>query len=184
MVTPKKISACSCQMLLEQRAHSDIIIEQFESETSGPLHQSQELFYTMLRQSIEFRPPSGWIKNILKKVINSVESAGDSCCDEIVELLLQVNDSYRGKASISGPSSEVDSEPYFIIYSLPTGKVICRVMKLHNEVGTKVWGAGLFLSEICVNFPEVFANTSVLELGSGSFFLLVPHCSSFNQYLY
>ena len=164
----KKMSTCSCQMLLEQRANSDIIIERFESETRGPLHQNQELFLSMLRQAIEFHPPSAWIKNILKKVVNSIESARDSCCDELVEFLLQVNNTNVGKNGFFGAASDLDPEPYFIIYSLPSGKVICRVMKLHNEVGTKVWGAGLFLSEICVNVPELFMNTSVLELGSGN----------------
>lgn len=43
-----------------------------------------------------------------------------------------------------------------------------RVQRIHNEVGLRVWEAGLFLAELCLHSPpQLFAEKNVLELGAG-----------------
>ena len=42
-----------------------------------------------------------------------------------------------------------------------------RISPRHNEVGYRIWEASLVLLEHILAHPELFANKSVLELGSG-----------------
>jgi predicted nicotinamide N-methyase len=58
-------------------------------------------------------------------------------------------------------------EAFYSIYAIGDKTVACRSMRMHNEVGTKVWGAGLFLSSLCINRPDLFASRRVVELGCG-----------------
>jgi predicted nicotinamide N-methyase len=58
-------------------------------------------------------------------------------------------------------------EAFYSIYSINEKTIACRSLRMHNEVGTKIWGAGLFLSSLCINRSDLFANRRVIELGSG-----------------
>jgi hypothetical protein len=157
----------SAKSLLEQRAPSRVIIETIEHELQLPFCDCQEVFVDLLKRSTMSLPPLKWQRRLLKDAVAAIELSGSACCDELMGLVVQLN-----TPQIAPRASELDAfdaatEPSSIIYSLPDATIVCRVLRMHNEVGTRVWGAGIHLSEICVNTPALCEGSTVLELGSG-----------------
>ncbi|CAE7706802.1 unnamed protein product [Symbiodinium microadriaticum] len=54
-------------------------------------------------------------------------------------------------------------DPAFI-----TGRALIRTANMHNQVGMKVWSAGLFLAELLLAVPHLIAERHVVELGAGT----------------
>jgi predicted nicotinamide N-methyase len=55
------------------------------------------------------------------------------------------------------------------------------VLRLHNDVGTRIWEAGLYLAEILYGCPTLIARKAVIELGAGSgvtSLLTIKNCCS------
>ena len=157
----------SSKLLLEQRAPSKVIIETLEEELKLPFHNCQDVFVALLKSATAYLPPIKWQRRLLKDAVAVIELAGADCCDELMELVVQLNTPQIAPlASVVGVV-DAATEPSSVIYSLPDAKIICRVLRMHNEVGTRVWDAGIHLSEICVNTPSLFDGATVLELGSG-----------------
>ena len=79
--------------------------------------------------------------------------------DDLMELIVEAH-----AAAIS------DNESGYISFqsiSNPSQFIPIKVIQSHNQVGTKVWGAGVYLGEILQREPTLLQGKCVLELGAG-----------------
>jgi predicted nicotinamide N-methyase len=155
----------SCLALLQQRCSKDAIIERFFTEFGVEIPMAQEQFLHMLQASLEHSPPNAWLRTLTKAVVDLIERSGESCLDELVELA--ITSSLSTQSSAEFDNSMIDSKSGHDVYQLQTRKIAIRKMKMHNEVGTKIWTAGVFLSEFCAQNSYLFNNADVVELGAG-----------------
>jgi predicted nicotinamide N-methyase len=115
----------------------------------------------------DYPPPAkGW-KYLLKSIEKDIRAyydehggEGDAVfADELMEVIVQsqcvvVGDDESGHLSFPSISSRDSLVPIKVIQS-------------HNQVGTRVWGAGVYLGELFQRVPTLLTNTTVLELGAG-----------------
>ena len=138
-------------------------------------------------------PPSPrWLKSLLKRLEQDVlQSSGeDGFSDALAEVFMQ----QQHLAADVADRTEFHDES-FITFLPPRDEALAdalrgksgrassattlRVLRLHNDVGTRIWEAGLFLAEILHRAPELLAGKAVVELGAGSgvtTLLAVKHC--------
>lgn len=148
----------TCAQLMQQRLSPHMVLRSFEAQYGLPIALAQEKFFDLLQKTIQFSPPRGWLKAITKEVVELIENSGESCIDELVDLAI--------RSSCHKPADDT-GEAEHAIYHVNNRDIVIRRMRLHNEVGTKVWTAGMFLSELCVQNAQLFSNANVLELGAG-----------------
>lgn len=150
----------TCLKLLQQRFPKEAIIQAFEAEYGVGIPCAQEKFAALLNESLVFSPPPAWLKSLTKSIVDLIELSGESCMDELVELAMTSSREVRG-------SSEVAQQAEHAIYNVGANDIAIRKMRMHNEVGTKIWTAGMFLSEFCVQHSDMFKSANVVELGAG-----------------
>lgn len=152
----------SYEAMLQQRALVSAILRRFNEDTGLKLEdeRGQATFVEALREALSYPPSTKWLASLLKEVVKAIEDRGGECSDELMELVV---DTASKRASLS----DTDVEAYYSIYDICGKTIACRAMRLHNDVGTKIWGAGLFLSSLCINRPDIFARRRVVELGCG-----------------
>lgn len=155
----------SCLRLLEQRASPAAILTRFEEEYNTQIEFGQEKFTQLLNQCLEYPPPTRWLRTLTKFIVNRIEMTTEACSDELVELA--INCSLKKSKALKYDADELDNEAYYTIYDLERKKIAIRTMRMHNEVGTKLWTAGMLLSELCMMNSRMFENATVVELGAG-----------------
>jgi predicted nicotinamide N-methyase len=159
-----------------QIAPAGIIIELIESSlTNWPSIAAQdELARQLSIQHVAAFPPPvrGW-KYLFKELEKNIrshhsrnlhendgnEDGGDLFSDALMELIVE-------SQCMPVPENN-DGHLSFQSISLSSIYIPIKVIQSHNQVGTKVWGAGVYLGELFQRVPQLLAGQTVLELGAG-----------------
>jgi predicted nicotinamide N-methyase len=154
--------------LVLQLAPASAIIEAINRTINNwPSIEAQQQLATVLQCDYLLKfptPAKSWkhlFKCIEKDVISRrscIETEEEIFCDELMELIVGsqtavVEEDDAGYVSFCGINTHV--------------KVPIRVVRSSNQVGTKVWGAGVYLGELCQRVPELLCGQDVIELGAG-----------------
>lgn len=178
--------------LLLQLAPSERVLETMRiAYPDWPSESAQESFaallcreyYSSLCCSELYPPPIKYTKHFFKCVERSILSnrpciastdsgeamyTGSLCSDATV-----VEDSLMDliiSAQITGSYCRPDDDDIgylgFFDLSMKSVKHL-RVLRSHNQVGTRVWAAGIYLAEVLLRYPSILAGQCVVELGAG-----------------
>jgi hypothetical protein len=145
------------ERLILQRAPVDKIIPQLNFIPNWPSFESQcHLVNFLLVDSRAIAaPPSRWLRYFLKCVHEDIEKNNEEVHDSIVEMIVQ-----------SSQLSEDDAGT--VIFPLPNDqKAFIHSKKIHNQVGMRLWTAGIFLSDLVLQL-HFCRERNVLELGAGT----------------
>ena len=111
-----------------------------------------------------FPPSKLWLKHFAKKIEFCLQSYEENDSDDLFSDLLI-------KFIIEAKTCLVDNDDSaFISYrDIFDSKVYStlKVLRSHNQVGTRVWEAGLFLAELLVLLKGKFRGKTIVELGAG-----------------
>jgi len=79
--------------------------------------------------------------------------------DQLMELLVHY---------ITHNNNVEDEDAAFVTYRTERGnQVNLGIYRSHNQVGTRIWSAGIFLSELFIKLSKYFHQKVLCELGSG-----------------
>jgi predicted nicotinamide N-methyase len=177
--------------LFLQRAPLDAVFLQLPTPFDNI---AQETFYNyaIAPHQEKHPPPLRYLKTFLKRVMKMTEEQNLEVIDEFAELAVETS------IKDYGSTDDTESEGYLIfqinypntscIDELQENKqsspiecnvnsianhtradvVLIRRNNYHNQVGMKLWKAGLLMGDFCINMPHLFQSRSVLELGSGT----------------
>lgn len=151
-----------------QLAPANVVLETIKRLPDWPSLGAQSELASLLGtvHMKSFPPPlSNW-KYLLKCIEKDIGIYFDSnptedeiFCDELMELIVE------------GQAGQVDTEKSgYLSYksiSFPNTFIPIKVKQSHNQVGTKVWGAGVYLGELLQRVPMILADQNVVELGAG-----------------
>ena len=157
--------------LVLQLAPATSIIDFIHQIPNWPSLSAQEELCKMLTMEhlVRYPPPAKGYKYLFKcieKDIISLHSNEDSVFDSddlfsetFMEMMVEAQTSVV----------DADNSGYLSFKSvlLPGVYVPIKVIQSHNQVGTKVWGAGVFLGELLQYKTNLLAGQIVLELGAG-----------------
>ena len=174
--------------LLLQLAPSERVLEVMRiAYPDWPSESAQESFVAMLYREYYSRccepypPPTKYLKHFFKCVERSILStrpciaSTDSveAMDNLCSNVTAVEDSLMDliiSAQITGSYCRPDDDDIgyigFFDLSMKSVKHL-RVLRSHNQVGTRVWTAGIYLAEVLLRFPSILAGRCVVELGAG-----------------
>eukprot|EP01032_Pedospumella_encystans_P012386 gene12386-14335_t len=157
--------------LVLQLAPAASIIDFIHQIPNWPSLSAQEELCKMLTMEhlVRYPPLAKGYKYLFKcieKDIISLHSNEDSVLDSD-ELFSETFMEMMVEAQTS--VVDVDNSGYLSFKSvlLPGVYVPIKVIQSHNQVGTKVWGAGVFLGELLQYKTNLLAGQIVLELGAG-----------------
>jgi hypothetical protein len=112
---------------------------------------------------------------------NEIQERDSKCDNDSSFITLPFIGDYRHKSTSSSPSSASSFDE----------RLHLKVLRSHNQVGCRVWEAGLLLAEVLVEAfpPEIYRQKTFVELGGGvgvtSLLLLASlPPSSFPRYVY
>jgi predicted nicotinamide N-methyase len=103
------------------------------------------------------------MRGFSRRVTKDIESYGheDGISDELMELVC-TSYSNHDNSTIS-----YDDEMSYVTFFVDRQRYCSlRVMRRHNQVGMKVWEAGLFLADLCLS-TDLLSKKVVVELGAG-----------------
>jgi len=157
--------------LVLQLAPAAEIITHIRKIPNWPSLSAQEELCSLL--TLEHRekyppPAKGWkylFKCIEKDIIelcsaaDYVKESDEMFSDTFMELMVE--------AQTSIVDADNTGHLSFKSALIPDLYVPIKVIQSHNQVGTKVWGAGVFLGELLQYKPSLLAGQIVLELGAG-----------------
>jgi predicted nicotinamide N-methyase len=144
------------QNLILQRAPADKIIHELKIIPCWPSYDTQTTLVDFFMKYSNSPPPARWLKYFLKCLHQEIENNNEEVHDSIVEMIVQ--------AALL--SSEDDAGT--VIFPLPNNQnALIHAKKIHNQVGMRLWTAGIFLSEIMLQLPFC-EGRNLLELGAGT----------------
>lgn len=174
--------------LLLQLAPSERVLEAMRIEyPDWPSESAQESFAALLCREYYSRccepypPPTKYTKHFFKCVERSILSTrpciastdSGEAIDNLCSNVTTVEDSLMDliiSAQITGSYCRPDDDDIgyigFFDLSMKSVKHL-RVLRSHNQVGTRVWTAGIYLAEVLLRFPSILAGQCVVELGAG-----------------
>ncbi|KAL9270376.1 Protein-lysine N-methyltransferase EEF2KMT-like protein [Drosera capensis] len=121
----------------------------------------------MKKQSKKGHAP--YIMNFMKKVITEVESAGGDVLDELYEGLSHYLCSKKDAIPGEG-NAWIVKYVSFVAHDCASRLVVplrCSLNMLDGDTGCFLWPSSLFMSEFILSQPELFADKSCFEVGSG-----------------
>ena len=154
--------------LLLQMAPLNVVFDRIHSIPGWPTIETQDCVIQEIdRLTSKFPPSTKYMRSFVRKLSREVRDR--------IELTAGVGDilaEYIIKSHCSRRTVEDDIDDNvesFHTLPLPNGGFVpLRVLRCHNQVGMKVWEAGLFLAELCIRCaPEVLASKTIIELGAG-----------------
>lgn len=155
-----------------QLAPADLIISYIAQLSDWPSLSCQDAVLTQCfsysdsceQNTIRYPPSKAWLKHIAKKLENNIQNLvpdgnADIFSDSFIKFMID--------AKLSRPDE--DDSAYVSYRSILDNNSLCtlKVLRYHNQVGTKVWEAGLFLGELLVLSNLNFSNRIIVELGAG-----------------
>jgi len=168
--------------LLLQLAPSECIVEAvWTAYPDWPSEEAQESFAALLSREYSTRcesypPPTKYTKHLFKCIERSIltdyphsrSAAFDYGGPEVVvvDTLMDLIVSAQIAGSYGRPDD--DNTGYIGFFDLSMRSVShFRVLRSHNQVGTRVWAAGIYLGEVLLRSPTILAGRCVVELGAG-----------------
>lgn len=169
----------------------DEVIQLMRAIPEYPSVDAQDEFCRhIVHSSYAHVPPSKrWMKSLLKRMEKDLCNAEMS--DDLTELFLTFLTSQE-----YADDTEFCDEAFITFIPVhesdesggnSTLTTTIRVLRLHNEVGTRIWEAGLYLAEILYGYPSLLTGKVVVELGAGSgatLLLVVKNCCSSEREIY
>lgn len=159
---------------------------------------AQEFFFNtaIAPYQEKYPPPLRYLKAFLKQVMKIIEDQNLEVIDELTELAVETsikdysssNETegegyfiFQMNYPVSDNTMNVSEQVPFLNDSntqsyqrrqsdsnIDTDIVVLRRNTNHNQVGLKLWKAGLLMGDFCINMSHLFRGRSVLELGSGT----------------
>lgn len=180
----RKISA---EDLFLQCAPLDVVFSALPSPFD---EDSQRVFYSTAVEPFKdtFPPPLKYLKMFFNRLMKMLEKNDLCVIDELAEMAVQTSikdfsvlDQGEGEGYIvfrvkSNASKIVPPNNHDVMgdgaSKIQQGKALTPIVikrhNSHNQVGMKLWKAGLFMAEVCASVPQLFWGRSILELGSGT----------------
>ena len=156
------------------------ILSLLRSLPNWPNVASQTIFCQHIVHSKfkKYPPSTRWMRSLLKFIEKDVMNSVDGMSDPLAELFLQnvaidyaQDTEFCDEAFVTFVSDDeifAFAEDEVIPPPPSTSTTTIRVLRLHNDVGTRIWEAGLYMAEILNGCPELLARKTVVELGAGS----------------
>lgn len=156
-----RTSCISMPCLFLQKVPLPVIMNRIVKIDNWPLPDAQQLVASIFSENSQYLPYE-WLKNVLKQIVIILESFDSEISDEITELMM----------TFSRPVLTDDDKSGYVIYSgrstILQGKAFVHTVNLHNQVGMKVWSAGLFCAELLLAAPHLSVSKHIVELGAGT----------------
>lgn len=174
--------------LLLQLAPSERVLEAMRiAYPDWPSESAQESIAALLcreycvRCCEPYSPPTKYTKHFFKCVERSILSTrpciastdDGGSMNNLFSDMAAVEDSLMDliiSAQIAGSYCRPDDDDIgyvgFFDLSMKSVKHL-RVLRSHNQVGTRVWAAGIYLAEVLLRSPSILAGRCVVELGAG-----------------
>mmetsp|Transcript_26285 Transcript_26285/g.38969 ORF Transcript_26285/g.38969 Transcript_26285/m.38969 type:complete len:358 (-) Transcript_26285:30-1103(-) len=147
----------SWQNLFIQRAPVDVVLSKLRTISHWPEWTAQEIFINHVVKFEVYPPPCGWLKTLVKGIIKDVEDSAEELHDSVAELM------------VNAASQQSEEQEGAAVFTFPPNhEAVIYTKKIHNQVGMRMWTAGLHMAEFLIKNPEVCAGRSVLELGAGT----------------
>ena len=114
--------------------------------------------------SSAYLPSKKYIRSLFRGIKSAIEASttmNEEPCyhDQLMELLVQY---------ITHNNSVDDEDPAFVTYRTDRdNQVNLSIFRSHYQVGTRIWSAGIFLSELFIKISKSFQQKVLCELGSG-----------------
>ncbi|CAM9872634.1 unnamed protein product [Chrysoparadoxa australica] len=121
----------------------------------------QEVFVREILEndlSQEFPGDVFYRRRLLRVLLDDVETQCEVAADGVLAALLECGCS-------PGPDDNLACYQCYCLEGM--APLVLRVVPRGNEVGLRVWEAGLFLAEYCMSHPQLYAGKRCLELGAG-----------------
>lgn len=153
-----------------QLAPASVVLDKIATLPGWPSLAAQcELSRLLGTKHLHANPPpqAHWkylMKCIEKDILAHIDAENgpnedEMFCDELMELIVE--------AQTGQVDSEKSGHLSYKSISIPNLYIPIKVKQSHNQVGTKVWGAGVYLGELLQRVPHVLQRATVLELGAG-----------------
>jgi hypothetical protein len=130
-----------------------------------------------LTKSSDGKYHAPYLRNFLKKLIVEIESTGEVVFDEMYESYASILTSLKeydlgiGNSRVSKSVSFLFPDESIGVPCPESKKLViplqCSLNMLEGDTGCSLWPSSLFLSEFILSCPELFANKSCFEVGSG-----------------
>lgn len=141
--------------LILQRAPVDKILPILNQIPSWPSYDSQSIVVNFLLLNSQYSPPSRWWKYFLKCLHADIEKNNEEVHDALMEMI------------VNASHDDVD-DAGTVIFPLPNdARALIHAKKIHNQVGMRLWTAGIYLSDFMIRLP-LCQGRNVLELGAGT----------------
>ncbi|XP_023637219.1 protein-lysine N-methyltransferase EEF2KMT [Capsella rubella] len=156
----------------------DSVISLARECNGGSITDSAQRFFWEICVKASASGNSTYAKKLLKKLINEVELENGEVLDEVYEEYAL----YMSTSKEDTLVKETIRITKFISFLFPEGsykhpscpmsrKLViplqCSLNMLEGDTGCSIWPSSLFMSEFVLSFPELFANKSCFEVGSG-----------------
>ena len=143
-----------------QLAAPSVILDAIHLLPGWPSIESQEQLCSLLM--IDHRekfpsPAKGW-KQLFNSIERDITASNEIFSNTLMELIVESQ-----TRVLDG-----DDMGYLSFFNLAKDNIITiQVVRAHNQVGMKVWGAGIYLGELLQRVPQLLAGKTVVELGAG-----------------
>lgn len=160
-----------------QRAPTKTLIEVIRQLVPNwPSIEAQELLCCeIIRKYEKFLPSQKWFCHLLKLIesdvteseLQNVDDDNYGMSDSIMEIIIESKSVYFVNSNAQ-VGNEVD--PAYVVYSDIQRERLTplRVLRSHNQVGTRIWQAGVYLAHVLQLCADEIADLTLLELGSGT----------------
>lgn len=145
--------------LVLQMASVDFVLDKIRMIEGWPDTASQQVVVNLIK-SLEYsnlRYLNTLLKRVRLDLDNSCKDYGDDLASLVVEFISK-------SAVVDADNTAFVSFPV----SVDDQRATCRVLTAHNQLGLRLWEAGLFLAEVLLENPIILTGKTVLELESGS----------------
>lgn len=157
--SPHVQGSWSWQHLILQRAPVDKILPLIMTNIpSWPSYDSQAILveFLLISSDRDSLPPSRWWKYFLKCLHVDIEKKNEEIHDSLMEMIVKASQDIT------------DDDAGTVIFSLPNQtRALIHAKKIHNQVGMRLWTAGIYLSNLMMKLP-LCEGRNVLELGAGT----------------
>lgn len=147
--------------LFLQMAPLKVVVQSLNSIENWPSIELQDELVSLVLSQIKIFPQSkkyvhGFVKLLTRYFDETSCAVSDLLAEFIINNCVPIN-------------IDEENDECFHCLPLPNDSLLpLRVSRIHNQVGMKIWDAGLFLAEICIRGAgEIFSGKTVIELGAG-----------------
>lgn len=98
----------------------------------------QDIVNSVLYHCKTYPPSKKWLRSVLKDFENAIIERNEEISDSLAELIIY-----------NFSREDDDDDPSYVTFVGRNSEVNILTYRSHNDVGTRIWEAGLFLAEFC-----------------------------------